>query len=122
MNDSIEHLYRIYGEYVAVLLIDGSERLRYEQLQKLKWLCAKINDFSEYPKELLSLIEVDYLITKIDGDCTIDLFQLDLYLERLYPEYDRHECTYQGKENISICEMIKIIYGRRGVELIESLI
>jgi hypothetical protein len=110
----IVDVYKRYGKYVAVLLVDASlpEQQRKIFFEKALWMNSKLKNINKYPDTLLNLIPVDDKLA-VYGDFVLDVVKLDNLIRELFPNIIF---------STSMKEIVRMMFGKIGVELIEKLI
>lgn len=81
----------------------------------------RINDFADYPEELLNIIPV-YEGMAYHGDCMLDIIKLDSIIAKLNPAYNPSTTSYKNIQGVSIKKAIELIYGKAGLDLVELLL
>lgn len=70
-------------------------------------------DFSDVPNEIIDIIPFD-----IFG--FLDICELDERLTKLDSDYDNVNCTYKGKENVSMSDYVSEKYGQPASDFIQA--
>jgi len=85
--------------------------------KKCKHLLDKNN---ETDVEFFALLKCDYMLSCF-GIYTFDVIDFDDRLAKLDPDYNAEECTYKDKKNVSISDYVEMKFGKKYVEIIDSL-
>lgn len=65
---------------------------------------------------------LDGLLMAATNKWQLDILKLDEKLSAHLVDYDPRECTYKGKENMSISKVMLEAFGQRSVDIVNELL